>query len=237
MILHDLQEILKQENLDMPVNRNKTFGLMAEKLFNQYALFINYKPFRLTEIEFYYHHPEAHPDPFVHRDVLQREMGVWYFHKTGANYRSGTFKGMDITFGNESIPTFGGILIRAVEEIDPPENYIYGPSKCVDMVLRETGESFDKMDGKQVIPESCPLLYLEELSHAYEEVIKCPRVGLPVRPTGHLNNIFRYINYRFLIFPKKKHKGKVSLIAPSLLVQGYSKHNINQLLGYRAFNR
>ncbi len=237
MILRLLSEYLTSEELITPQQIHNRFTVVAEKLLNNYTLVINHKTFRLTEIEFYYYHPEIHPDPFVHRDILQKKMGIWYFHKTGANYRLGTFKGMDITFGDETIPTYGGILVRATEEMKKPNNYTYGPSKCVDVVLKETGVTFDQMDGKQITKESCPILYLEDYSHTPEEVLICPRVGLPIITTEHLNNMFRYANYRYIIYPQKTHKGKVSLIAPSLLMQGYSKQQINELLGYRVFKK
>jgi len=37
----------------------------------------------------------------------------WYFHRYGSKgYKSGTYKGLDITFGQDSM--YGGILIRSI---------------------------------------------------------------------------------------------------------------------------
>src|SRR5262245_37701454 len=55
-------------------------------------------PYRLTEVEFYYHGGD-HLDRFSHRDPLQKSLGRWYFHRTRGAYRAGSFKGLDVTFG------------------------------------------------------------------------------------------------------------------------------------------
>jgi hypothetical protein len=58
--------------------------------------------YRLAEVEFYYW-GGALRDVFTHRDEAQRESGRWYFHRDVSDrtkYRTGNFKGLDITFGN-----------------------------------------------------------------------------------------------------------------------------------------
>jgi hypothetical protein len=42
-------------------------------------------------------------DPFSHCDAMQQTCAQWYFHKTGGKYRSGTYKGLDVTFGIENV--------------------------------------------------------------------------------------------------------------------------------------
>jgi len=37
-----------------------------------------------------------------------------YFHKKGAIYRPGIYRGVDLTFGDEDSKNFGGILIRGI---------------------------------------------------------------------------------------------------------------------------
>lgn len=90
---------------------------------------------RIAELEFYYN-TAVFPDPYPHGDELQRTAGQWcgarqfhpspliatcgnrsvhfcrYFHRTGGTYRSGTFKGLDITIGTDE-KNYGGILIRS----------------------------------------------------------------------------------------------------------------------------
>lgn len=67
---------------------------------------------------------------------MQKNLGQWYFHKFGKSYKSGTYKGLDITFGKGSI-AHGGILIRAISQLDPPpvNEFIEGPCNCVNKIL------------------------------------------------------------------------------------------------------
>lgn len=81
----------------------------------------------LAEIEYYYeggnHHDTfTHCDPLqqttyarhdsqqwreVHRrcaDVVTYCRANWYFHKSGATYKGGSYKGLDITFGGTPAP-------------------------------------------------------------------------------------------------------------------------------------
>ena len=72
--------------------------------------------YRLAEIEFYLFDEEKHPDPFVHCDENQRTFGHFYFHRqNGKSYKGGTYKGLDITFGEENV--YGGMLIRAMVSV------------------------------------------------------------------------------------------------------------------------
>ncbi len=88
------------------------FTRIAERLLNGSRLTVGKQAYRLVEIEFYYW-SDAHPDPFAHRDPIQFSIGHWYFHRTRGTLRSGSFKGLDLTFGDG--PTSGGILIRGME--------------------------------------------------------------------------------------------------------------------------
>src|SRR4051794_39549996 len=92
------------------------FTRIADRLLNASRLRVAGIPHRLTEIEFYDFDPTVHPDPFTHRDPIQRECGRWYFHRTGGVYRSGSFKGFDLTFGDGT--SRAGILIRGLETPD-----------------------------------------------------------------------------------------------------------------------
>jgi hypothetical protein len=84
------------------------FTRIATRLLCESRLVAGGEPHRLVEVEFYYH-AEGHPDPFTHRDPLQRECGRWYFHRTRRAYRGGSFKGLDLTLGDGS--ACGGVLI------------------------------------------------------------------------------------------------------------------------------
>src|SRR5262245_34050451 len=77
------------------------FRRMADVLLNKATLRIHDIPHRFTEIEFYFKGGK-HQDDFAHCDPIQKRFGVWYFHRTGGEYRSGTYKGLDIAFGSEA---------------------------------------------------------------------------------------------------------------------------------------
>src|SRR5260370_37571223 len=88
------------------------FPRLAEQLLDGSVLMVGNEPHRFVEIEFYYC-GEGHGDPFTHRDPLQLESGRWYFHRTGGMYRSGSFKGLDLTFGSGG--AHGGVLLPGME--------------------------------------------------------------------------------------------------------------------------
>lgn len=82
------------------------FDKIAALLFSSAALVVNNTHrFRLVEIEFYLKGGE-HQDIFAHCDKAQLTCGEWYFHKTGNAYRSGNYKGLDITFGAKDVRNF-----------------------------------------------------------------------------------------------------------------------------------
>jgi hypothetical protein len=64
------------------------------------------RPHRFVEIEFYYT-DAIHADPFTHKDPLQKTNGQWYFHKIGAQYKGGTYKGLDVTCGSPKVSFIG----------------------------------------------------------------------------------------------------------------------------------
>src|ERR1700730_3426370 len=75
------------------------FPRLADCLLNGSLLVIGNKTPRFTEVEVYYHSP-GHADPFSHRDPVTQQCGRWYFHRSSGTYRSGSFKGLDLAFGD-----------------------------------------------------------------------------------------------------------------------------------------
>src|SRR5579859_507484 len=124
----------KPDNFEDGTIADAWFTQITNRLLNGAHILVNNEPHRLVEIEVYYH-GEAHPDPFTHRDPLQKENGRWYFHRTRGTYRGGSFKGIDLTFGDGK--AFGGVLIRSIETASG--TLIDGPSLCVDHLLAKTG--------------------------------------------------------------------------------------------------
>ncbi len=105
--------------------------------------------FRVCEIEFYLN-CEGHKDTFTHGDPLQHKNSQWYFHKMGGNYKSGTYKGLDLTFGTPD-RSVGGILIRSLMPVSvekdgdvikvsggSKDSFIEGPCNSVNRILQET---------------------------------------------------------------------------------------------------
>src|SRR5262245_44068007 len=108
------------------------FARIADELLNRTHWMVGGRPHRMTEVEFYYVGP-GHRDPFAHADPVQQYAGRWYFHKTAGMYRGGSYKGVDLTFGNDEARA--GILIRGLES--PQGKRIDGPSLLVDHLLAQ----------------------------------------------------------------------------------------------------
>jgi len=208
------------------------FYEISNVLLNDVILYINEKPHRLDEIEFYYN-AYSHQDIFAHCDLMQVSCGKWYFHKSGNTYKSGTYKGMDITFGNTANNKFGGILIRSFEELSstPPLDgkikIMEGPCVCVDYILNE-----NECDGiikfvadfckeSQLDVTKTKKLYLKfatteaekKLLEPHRPIFPGPRVGLSLKKNDPAQYRFVMKNYRFLTQPKLIKKGKAHIIA------------------------
>src|SRR4051812_48966588 len=144
-------------------------------------------------MEFYLHTKE-HPDPYVHMDQQQKTVHEWYFHKAkanGENYKGGTFKGLDITFGEE---IYGGILIRTIGiKYEGRTEIIEGPCNVVNM------NSLDIFNNS----------HLKLISYSEENlknVYACRRVGLKMDK----NPKYGAAEYRFMIEPRKIKKDRNS---------------------------
>src|SRR6187200_1023890 len=140
------------------------FAGIAAALLNRTRWVIAGRPHRLTECEFYYRGP-AHDDPFTHGDPVQVHAGRWYFHKTAGVYRGGSFKGVDITFGDGTAR--GGILIRGLEL--PDGAMIDGPSLLVDHVLTRCGAAsvaaLDRTVAGRLAWDPGSPMHFEEVEH------------------------------------------------------------------------
>lgn len=117
-------EILSRQNIED----------IAAGVLNDAVLEVGGSRFRIVELEMYKQSPD-HPDPYVHSSPIQRMFGKLYFHTFRGSFREGTYRGMDITFGNEEIS--GGILVRSIEKSDGTIEE--GPCKCVNRFLQTLG--------------------------------------------------------------------------------------------------
>jgi hypothetical protein len=206
------------------------FQQMAQQLLSGTQLVIANESHRFVEVEFYYC-GEGHADPFTHRDPLQRECGRWYFHRTGGMYRSGSFKGFDLTFGDGT--AFGGCLIRGIET--PDGTLIDGPSLCVDYLIEKTKSKsvadLDSAIAGRVAWDADNPLYLHPAS-ADRTLYRSGRVGLSLKKAKPASEMPRYLlrAYRYLSEPRRTSKGKAYLVL-ALHVQGMAPAAIQQITG------
>jgi len=170
-------------------------------------------------------------DVFTHQDALQESSGKWYFHKSGSGYKGGNYKGLDITFGQNG---FGGILIRAIEEIKPSE-YLEGPCNCVNHILKCNGAKeivdFVKQKNFNLSVSKKSKLYLRKTDTLPKlEVVSGPRVGLTLKKTDGDRAYFIMKNYRFMCQPLKVRKGRRELVL-GLYSIGKSAKEIKEISG------
>ena len=189
------------------------FAELASLLLERTTLYVAERPYRFTELELYYR-SDAHDDPFTHGDPLQKQLGYWYFHRSGGTYRSGTYKGLDITFGDGA--AFGGVLIRGLERLDDAA-LLDGPCVVVDHLLEVAGvrsidELVQRFDGTIENAGRSPL-YIELTGGAQRAVYATPRIGLSLKKEN-TERRHRFIArpYRFLSEPARIKKGKPHLI-------------------------
>jgi hypothetical protein len=240
-------DLLQKPDCLNEVGRVKNwFTAIAQQLLNHSLLVVGEEPHRLAEIEFYCYE-EAHPDRFAHCDRLQQECGRWYFHRTRGQYRGGSFKGLDLTFGDGTM--YGGILLRSIETSE--ERLICGPSLCVDRLLAQTNArdvaALDDAIAQKVAWHPDSPLRLEIAPALPQKSLFCSgRVGLSLKrakpsPTPKISNPQSPIRldglpwyilqpYRYLTEPQKISKGKPYLIL-ALHARGASCAEIHSTTG------
>jgi len=213
-------------------NLKKKFDEIAHYLLNRCIIKVNGIVLRICEVEFYYC-GGAHQDTFAHCDEMQKLNCHWYFHKNGKKFRSGNYKGLDITFGSDK-KGFGGILLRAISNVDGGD-YISGPCLLVNKVLELCNvSSIDDLvvaNGFSLNGDHVgSLLYLEESNDLPEATIYgSPRFGLTLKEYNEARAKFIMQDYRYVIFPEKNKKGKPH-IAVSLHRKGTPKKDIGKII-------
>lgn len=195
----------------------KNFDKISDTLMNKMALNINGNLYRIIEIEFYVK-CEQHRDIFTHGDENQKLPLNWYFHRSSQKdkyaFKSGTYKGLDITIGNDDI--YGGILLRSIMKINDNDDIINGPCKIVDEILSlnecKTVKDLvkDTMNDDTEIEGNEALTLQAHQYNAKEELFTSPRIGLTLKKQDNMKLRQKYISklYRYTIFPNKITKGK-----------------------------
>jgi hypothetical protein len=203
---------------------DEKFAIFADFLLNGCIMYIGKNKYFLEEVEFYYH-TKSHEDKYVHQMKDQKTSQKWYFHKykTGV-YKSGTYKGMDLTFGNET--TFGGILIRAIQNAVNGQ-YIIGPCNVVNHILSQlemssVDELVSNMKVEEAFSDKNPF-YLKTKRENNFRIFRGPRVGLSTKYPEYM-----FKNYRFLKSPNVTLKYKDTIVSV-LYNEGMSSTEIEKL--------
>lgn len=172
------------------------FNQIANLLLNSTILHVKGKSYRLCEIEFYYCGSE-HKDLYTHSSDEQKMHGRFYFHRyRNGTYKSGTYKGLDITLSPSDSTSFG-ILIRSVQDRETGE-VTEGPCRTVNLILEQFNcQTVDQF----MIGKVCPLqiddpshqLYITNTSELNQEPIFIgPRIGLSDRYPEYRDRPYRY---------------------------------------------
>ncbi|CAF0802449.1 unnamed protein product [Rotaria sp. Silwood1] len=184
------------------------FQTIADKLINSYELVLNEQHFfRLSEIEFYFYHHIRHPDTFAHRHPEQQYHSNWYFHRQGtsptASYKAGTYKGLDLTFNSLNDLSYGGILIRSIENKQTGQIY-EGSCLVVDGILNLCNSKTinelveNKLNKNLNIFNKNSFIYLRTISIiTNQKLISSPRVGLTLKNSSIDRERFLFRSYRF----------------------------------------
>jgi hypothetical protein len=208
------------------------FRAIAGLILNGVTWHIAGHPHRFTELEFYWN-GDNHLDTFTHGDPMQQEFARWYFHRSGSEYRGGTYKGIDLAFGRAGVPA--GILVRGARRVDDPPALVDGPCMCVDHLLALTGKPTIQAlvagwDRDADDPDA-PLHVTVDPAPRAAAVHASPRVGLTLK-RGVLADRARFLArpYRFLSEPAKIKKGRANLVV-GLHRDGHDPAEIAALTG------
>lgn len=181
------------------------FVSMSKKILFNFSILTSTNKYRIGEIEFYCY-DDVHPDLYTHCHADQSTYGHWYFHKFGTTYKSGTFKGLDITLGKDG--RYFGILIRSI--IDDGK-IIEGPCLTVNKFLNDYGfskvEELTNYDLLSIDDDKLKLIYdpIEEST-----IYNGKRYGLKLKDKDNDGYLDKY--YRFSSFKLKKKNGIMNII-------------------------
>lgn len=224
-----LSELAKPNRLT-DANAGDWFDRIAKLLLVDLRLLVAGQSHRLVEVEAYYHGPE-HADPFAHCDPIQHHCGRWYFHRTRGTYRGGSFKGVDLAFGDAV--AFGGFLIRGIET--PTGDLVDGPSLTVDHLLKQTGAKTVAELDRQIAErpaweKDSSLAFHVAASPLDFPIYRSARVGLSLKRVAEYPTMPQYLSrrYRWLTEPCRTKKGR-SLLAKALQEDGKTAEEIRGL--------
>lgn len=193
------------------------FSSFTHYLMNYLCLVIAEQPYRIIELEIYYHDKDNHPDPYVHCSPEQLFAGNWYFNGSG----------LDITFGDYEKKIYGGILIRGIMKFGDNPRYISGPSNVLKEIFSNIGNIVTGEAG----------ICLRELNHEVIQVIETEplqslRIGLTKKNDDKEN--YAEKKYRYLVELNLQHKfkDKEKVVRQFLTENKITKEQAKEIMGY-----
>lgn len=190
------------------------FSSIANRLMNDLSLIVGKNSYRITECEFYYSDID-HPDPYIYGVSQQMTTGQLYLNRTG---------GLDITFGNDAYPAFGGILIRGIRNLNT--------NQYINKVTEIAAEVFVAL-GNIVIERNC--IYLAELepeSVKIEEPIQTTRVRLTRQEPDKENFYEKPYRYIVELVPAHKFNDRFRIVKSLLAENKISAEHAKYILNY-----
>lgn len=182
------------------------FVSIANMLLNECYLQINETNYRLVEIEFYLK-CTGHNDPYTHCDPDQLLMHSFYFHKfkTGT-YKAGTFKGLDLTFGDAKTKSYFGILIRSIENMIS-NDITEGPCNVVNQILTEYKQpsimDFTLGQNLNIFDNDNNFILITDDDLPQKELFYGPRIGLSAKYPEYQNKPYRFVADKLAIKKKR----------------------------------
>jgi len=178
------------------------FDKIAKVLLNQKELIAKENSYRIREIEFYYY-SDNHTDFYCHKNDRQKNNNRLYFHrfKDPEKYKRLKQKGIDITIGNGS-SIFGGILIRAIENIKTNE-IITGIGTLTNQIIKEIGGTFviqDIYDSNKSIFDSSAQIFLKSAPDNGFSIFKKHRQGINLKKED-LGSFYLDSKYNYFTYP------------------------------------
>lgn len=208
---HDLNGGFEFKTLD------DKFSALTHYLMNYLCLVVADQPYRITELEVYYHDKDNHPDPYVHCSSEQLFAGNWYFNGAG----------LDITFGDYEKKIYGGLLIRGIMKFGENPRYISGPSNVLKEIFSNIGNI---VTGEGSI---CLRELNKEIIQAIEtEPIQAVRIGLTKKKEDTEN--YAEKKYRYLVELNLQHKfkDKEKVVRQLLADNKITKEQAKEIMGY-----
>lgn len=201
------------EEIDYQNINQELLDRIAESILNKHQILIpdndsKLHTYRICEIEFYVRN-DNHNDEYTHQDEHQKTYGKWYFHRTkSGNYKGGTYKGVDLTLGNND--TYFGVLIRSICSVESDE-IIEGPCRCVNTILelndcKNVGDYMAKRTDPPSVRSTSNFHIKRCRGLKKYDIYSGPRIGLSDKYKD-----YRDVPYRYVIMKDKIKKDKKNL--------------------------